>query len=161
MPKTHALVPALEEKTRDKTATHLQRVLLLLLDLALQSKQAHWNVVGPNFRPLHLHLDDLWETVQKWSDAVAERMLALDVPARGQVTDIRDGSTLDALPPGRLADTKVIALVADRIESVAAGAREAMEAVEELDLVTQDLFMEVIHDLEKHLWMFRTQIQAG
>lgn len=25
----------------------------------------------------------------------------------------------------------------------------------------QDLFMEVIHDLEKHLWMFRSQIQAG
>ncbi|MGH2627960.1 MAG: Dps family protein [Anaerolineales bacterium] len=161
MPKTSVLVPAINEKARVMTAGHLQSVLFLLIDLALQSKQAHWNVVGPNFRPLHLHLDELWDTVQKWSDAVAERMLALDVPARGQVTDIRDESTLDALPPGRLADTKVISLVADRIETVAARTREAMEAVEELDLVTQDLFMEVIHDLEKHLWMFRSQIQAG
>lgn len=51
--------------------------------------------------------------------------------------------------------------MADRVEAVAAGTREAMEAVEDLDQVTQDLFMEVIHDLEKHLWMFRSQIQAS
>ncbi|MDO9396591.1 MAG: DNA starvation/stationary phase protection protein, partial [Herbiconiux sp.] len=32
----------------------MQRVLVDLIELHLQGKQAHWNVVGKNFRDLHL-----------------------------------------------------------------------------------------------------------
>ncbi|EUA58454.1 starvation-inducible DNA-binding protein/fine tangled pili major subunit [Mycobacterium intracellulare 1956] len=40
-------------------ATNLQRVLVNLVELHLQGKQAHWNVIGSNFRDLHLQLDEL------------------------------------------------------------------------------------------------------
>ena len=35
-----------------------QRFLADLIELHLQSKQAHWNVVGKDFRDLHLRLDE-------------------------------------------------------------------------------------------------------
>ena len=35
----------------------LQQILMDLIELHLQGKQAHWNLVGTNFRDLHLHLD--------------------------------------------------------------------------------------------------------
>ena len=35
----------------------LQAVLVDLIELSLQGKQAHWNLVGPNFRDLHLQLN--------------------------------------------------------------------------------------------------------
>src|SRR5271155_5799943 len=38
---------------------NLQRVLVDLIELHLQGKQAHWNVVGTNFRDLHLQLDEI------------------------------------------------------------------------------------------------------
>ena len=37
----------------------LQRVLVDLIELHIQGKQAHWNVVGTNFRDLHLQLDEV------------------------------------------------------------------------------------------------------
>lgn len=33
---------------------NLQRVLVDLIELHLQGKQAHWNLIGTNFRDLHL-----------------------------------------------------------------------------------------------------------
>jgi hypothetical protein len=40
-------------------AASLQAVLVDLIELHLQAKQAHWNVVGRNFRDLHLQLDEI------------------------------------------------------------------------------------------------------
>src|SRR6478735_12850594 len=56
---------------------HLQSVLVDLLELASQGKQAHWNVVGKNFRDTHKQLDEIIEVARTFSDTVAERMRAL------------------------------------------------------------------------------------
>ncbi|MDQ4112213.1 MAG: DNA starvation/stationary phase protection protein, partial [Actinomycetota bacterium] len=37
-------------------ATQMQRLLVDLTELSLQGKQLHWNVVGKNFRDMHLVL---------------------------------------------------------------------------------------------------------
>src|SRR6202048_1292053 len=57
---------------------NLQRILVDLIELHLQGKQAHWNVVGTNFRDLHLQLDELGDFARESSDTVAARMRALD-----------------------------------------------------------------------------------
>ena len=46
-------------RKRGEAGRELQATLLDLVDLALTGKQLHWSVVGPNFRPLHLQLDEL------------------------------------------------------------------------------------------------------
>jgi starvation-inducible DNA-binding protein len=75
-------VPAKDAVQR--SATELQAVLVDLIDLSLQGKQAHWNVVGPQFRALHLELDDVVESARNWADDVAERLRALGVAADGR-----------------------------------------------------------------------------
>ena len=45
-------------------AQNLQEVLVDLVELHLQGKQAHWNVIGTNFRDLHLQLDEIAVRVQ-------------------------------------------------------------------------------------------------
>ena len=37
----------------------LQATLVEFIDLALVGKQAHWSVVGPQFRSIHLELDEI------------------------------------------------------------------------------------------------------
>ena len=67
----------LAKDATQKSAVELQAVLVDLIDLGLQGKQAHWNVVGPQFRTLHLELDEVVEDTRKWADEVAERLRAL------------------------------------------------------------------------------------
>ena len=43
----------------ETVAKALQATLVELIDLALVGKQAHWSVVGPQFRSIHLELDEI------------------------------------------------------------------------------------------------------
>jgi cyanate lyase len=62
---------------REAVGIELQRVLATLNELSLIGEHAHWNVVGPSFRCLHLELDELMDTWRGAADAVAERIAAL------------------------------------------------------------------------------------
>ncbi|KRE53271.1 hypothetical protein ASG92_06980 [Arthrobacter sp. Soil736] len=53
-------------KASQTLAGNLQRVLTDLIELHVQGKQAHWNLVGTNFRDLHLQLDE--QTVKTLRD---------------------------------------------------------------------------------------------
>ena len=63
--------------TPEIVTSSLQQALVDLIDLSLQAKQAHWNVYGPQFRSVHLQLDDVVADVRTWSDDVAERLVAI------------------------------------------------------------------------------------
>jgi len=56
---------------------NLQRVLTDLIALELVGKQIHWNIVGPNFRDVHLNLDEVVDIAREGSDEAAERVRAL------------------------------------------------------------------------------------
>src|SRR5690606_19483063 len=67
-----------------KLGKNLQAVLVDLLELSMQGKQAHWNVVGTNFRDTHLQLDEIVAAVRTFSDTIAERMRALHAVPDGR-----------------------------------------------------------------------------
>ena len=69
-----------------------------LIELHLQGKQAHWNVVGTNFRDLHLQLDELVDFAREASDTVAERMRALDAVPDGRSDTVAASTTLPQFP---------------------------------------------------------------
>jgi starvation-inducible DNA-binding protein len=143
---------------RAKVASALQKSLVHVLDLSLQAKQAHWNIYGPNFRSLHLQLDEVVNDARAYADLLAERMLALGVPAAAQAGDIARDSDLPPLPDGELRDEEVVRLMIERLSQAAAVARRAMDEVED-DLASQDILIDVVKGLEKHLWMFQAQQQ--
>ena len=70
----------------------LEATLQELVDLALIGKQLHWAVVGPLFRPLHLHLDELVDSWRALGDTVAERAVALGHVPDGQARAVSAGS---------------------------------------------------------------------
>jgi len=149
---------ALNAEVRRQVASELQPVLADLLDLSLQGKQAHWNIVGPFFPAIHAQLDTVVEDARTWSDTVAERIVALDVPAQGQVRDVMEGSSLPPLPKEMIRDRDTVRLVTERLAAAAARAHQAADRLGERDTVSQDILLEVAQGLEKHLWMFRAQL---
>ena len=139
-------------------ASKLQGLLPGLLSLSLNAKQAHWNVVGPAFVPLHQLTDELAKDALTWADLIAERAMALGYSVDARPRTVAAES--DDLPAGRLRDDHVVSSL---IGLTARVARNARHAVRDLDQepVGQDLAIQVLHGLERYQWMFRAQLAAG
>ena len=147
----------LAKDATQKSATELQAVLVDLIDLSLQGKQAHWNVVGPQFRTLHLELDEVVEDSRKWADEVAERLRALGIAADGRASVIAKHTGIESLPEGIIADKEVLIRASDQLAKVAARGRAGIDRLDGADKVSEDILITVVEGLEKYLWMFRSQ----
>jgi starvation-inducible DNA-binding protein len=149
--------PTIRHEERQALGAELQGMLVDLVDLSLLGKQLHWNVTGPHFRSLHLHLDVLVDEWRELSDQVAERAVALGVAPDGRVATLASTTEIEAPEYGPLADHAVIAYLTDRLVEVVTRARTRCEHVAEYDAITEDLLIEVVDKLEEQLWMVRVQ----
>ena len=75
----------LPDDTRAKVIDLLNARLADAIDLQSQTKQAHWNVKGPNFIALHELFDKINEDVEDNVDELAERVVQLGGVAEGTV----------------------------------------------------------------------------
>lgn len=141
-------------------ATDLQRVLVDLIALHLQGKQAHWNLVGPNFRDLHLQLDQIVDDARDASDTIAERMRALGVTPDGRAPTVSSTATLTPLPSGELATTEVVELITHSLSAAVRTVRSVHDEVDAEDPSTSDLLHLIIGQLEKHAWMLSAEIRV-
>jgi len=152
-----AIKSPLDESARGVVGKALQGALVDLIDLSLQGKQAHWNLVGHHFRNLHLQLDDVVASARVDADTVAERAVTLGVNPDGRARTVAEASEIAPLDAGYLQDDKVVASFVERLGAVVSRMRERVRATEEPDPVTQDILIAVTADLEKHYWMFQAQ----
>jgi starvation-inducible DNA-binding protein len=106
---------------------NLQKVLVDLLELQMQGKQAHWNVVGKNFRDLHLQLDEIVDAARAFSDDVAERMRALYVTPDARAATVAHQSSLPAFPATEVDTAETVDLITVRLENTAATMREVFQ----------------------------------
>lgn len=153
-------LPPLGVHVREETGQQLQDTLVELVDLSLLGKQLHWSVVGPNFHPLHLQLDELIDSWRELADAVAERAVAIGFAPDGQASTIAGGSPLEGVERGWIEDHTVVAELTRRLAEAAERMRGRMERLAELDIASQDVLTEAVRALEQQLWMIRAQQPA-
>ena len=134
-------------------SSNLQLVLVDLVELHLQGKQAHWNIVGSNFRDLHLLLDEIVSSARDASDTIAERMRALHAIPDGRSETVTATTSLAKLPSGEINTREAVELMAARLTAVATRARSVHDAVDEQDPTSADLLHEVIETSEKFAWL--------
>ena len=154
---TSADLPALGSHERKEVGHMLQETLVELVDLSLIGKQLHWTVVGPLFRPLHLHLDELVESWHQLGDTVAERAVAIGFMPDGQAQAVATGSELAPVERAAIEDHVVVRELTRRIADVSERVRARMDRLGELDLASQDVLIEVVRALEEQQWMLRAQ----
>jgi starvation-inducible DNA-binding protein len=142
------------ESARQVVGDALQSTLVDLLGLSLIGKQAHWNLVGPRFRSIHLQLDEVVSASRDFSDTVAERSAALGMPPDGRPETIASTFTLPSPKDGWVRDTDVVEVMVEALEAAIGRLRERIEATEKADPVTQDLLISITAELEKQRWMF-------
>ncbi len=147
----------LPEDKNTQVAETLQDRLVDLIDLALQLKQAHWCVVGNNFRTVHLQLDEIINDVRLGSDEVAERMSTLGIAPDGRAIQVAEGTSLTLMEKEFTSAAATVSLVADRLQTTVRGLRESIKLLGDLDPISEDLLIGMTGGLEKHLWMVQSQ----
>lgn len=143
----------------DKTVTGnaLQGALVDLIDLSLQAKQAHWNLIGTNFRSIHLQLDEVVTIARDHMDTLAERAIAVGVNPDGRVGTVAKHSENTQFANGYLKDGAVVDGMVMLLASIIRRFRHWIDETEKSDRVTQDLFIKAAQELEKQHWMFQAQ----
>ena len=153
--KTDAEVSGFQA-TPELTAA-LQRVLVDLIELHLQGKQAHWNVVGTNFRDLHLQLDEVVDFAREASDTVAERMRALDAVPDGRSDTVAASTSLPEFPAWEQSTGDVVDLITARVYAAVDTIRTVHDAVDAADPSTADILHQLIDGLEKLAWLLKSE----
>jgi len=144
-----------EVTVRYSVCTSLQSCLADLIELQLQSKQAHWNLVGQDFRSLHLELDDVVTTARNAGDDVAERIRALDGVPDGRSEKITAAHSLPRLPDGLIRTDVVLDLITDRLSAAVKTLRDVQAITDKHDPPSSDLLNGIVLELEKQRWMLR------
>jgi starvation-inducible DNA-binding protein len=147
----------LAEDARKVTGEALQGALIDLVDLSLLAKQAHWNLTGRHFRPLHLQLDEVVDIARQQMDIMAERAVAIGVNPDGRAATVARDTQIRQLDAGYISDAEVVTAFTGILASLAERFRERISSVSEADPVTENLFEDTSHMLEKEHWMFEAQ----
>jgi starvation-inducible DNA-binding protein len=138
---------------------NLQQVLVDLIELHIQGKQAHWTVVGTNFRDLHLQLDEIIDSAREFSDEVAERMRALHGMPDGRSETVAATTSLPKYPGDEVATSDVVNLITERLEATVTTMRDVHDEVDEEDPTSADILHAIIASLEQYAWMVNAENQ--
>lgn len=147
----------LGDAEKEATGAVLQATLVDLIDLSLIAKQAHWNVVGQNFRSAHLQLDELVSAARQYTDDVAERANAIGVSPNGKAKAVVKSSGIPDYPANWQTVEATVAAIVEILGEFIKRLRKRIEETDKTDLVTQDLLIEIAAELEKQHWMWQAQ----
>jgi starvation-inducible DNA-binding protein len=132
------------------------------LDLESATKQAHWNVKGPNFIALHELFDTVHTNIEAHVDTIAERITALGGTALGTVQAAARASSLQPYPEHLSEGTAHLEALSERLADFGKKARTAIAESDDLgDADTADLFTDVSRDVDKYLWFLEAHLQGG
>jgi starvation-inducible DNA-binding protein len=149
----------IHEKPRMAMSELLNQQLADAIDLALQCKQAHWNVKGPGFFSLHELFDRIAGQVGVFTDEMAERAVELGGIASGTIQRVASNSRLAPYPTAISAEIDHVKALSNALANFAASTRFAIAAAEKQgDADTVDIFTEVSRGTDKLLWMVEAHL---
>ncbi|MEE1752017.1 Dps family protein [Streptomyces sp. SP18CS02] len=154
-------VPGLSRETGAEIIPMLQMRLHALNDLALTLKHIHWNVVGPHFIAVHEMLDPQVEQVRSMIDDLAERISTLGGEPKGTPGALVADRGWNDYSIGRSEAIEHLGALDLVYTSIIASHREAMQATEESDPVTQDMLIEQLRGLELFQWFVRAHLESS
>jgi starvation-inducible DNA-binding protein len=130
------------------------------IDLALVTKQAHWNLKGPQFIGVHLMLDGFRDEQDEWNDMMAERITQLGGTARGTVQEVGRETKLSPYPTDIYAIADHIKALIERYAAFANAVRTNIDDTDEAgDAGTSDLLTEISRGVDKQLWFLEAHTQ--
>ncbi len=151
----------IESGARKRVIVQLNQELANAYVALVKTKKAHWDVVGPQFRSLHLMLDEQYVVLAGAVDEYAERVRMLGGYSIATMhefvalSELTESSSLLAN-----ATEAVTTLVRDQ-ETLSRSVRRSIAVCTDSgDVGTADLFTRILQQHEKMAWMLRSFLQG-
>jgi starvation-inducible DNA-binding protein len=158
--KTHKTKNDLPSNAKSTVIGLLNESLASVIDLSLVTKQAHWNLKGPQFIGVHELLDKFRALLDKHSDTIAERAVQLGGTALGSLQVVSSETKLKAYPTDIYTIQDHLGALIERYGDVANLVRKAIDEADEAgDATTADIFTAASRDLDKSLWFLEAHVQ--
>jgi starvation-inducible DNA-binding protein len=129
--------------------------------LYTKTRKYHWNVIGPRFHQLHEFFKEQYEILDEMIDEIAERARQLGGKSLGTLDEFARNSSINE-EPGQNPDAQtMISNLLNDHETVIKTLRKNADEAEELeDMVTNDFFLEAAQKHEKMAWMLRAHLEG-
>jgi starvation-inducible DNA-binding protein len=151
----------LRAEVRAQVADLLDRRLAEVIDLSAQVKQAHWNVKGAQFSPLHLLFDAIHASTEEYVDLIAERVVQLGGVAHGTVRMAAERSDLKEYPLEAIDGMEHVAALSGALSQFGTRIRRSIEETSTNgDHDSADICTEVSRGIDKWLWMVEAHAQG-
>ena len=135
----------------------LQRALIDITALSLVGKQIHWNVVGPNFRDLHLNLDEVVDIAREGSDELAERMRAINAYPDARPSTVAAQTSVPEAPEAGVITSDAVDYIVAAINAVTTTLRDIHDSVDEADPSSSGILEDYTQRLEQQSWFLSAQ----
>lgn len=153
------LKSSIDLKSNTKTAAIelMNAVLADGIDLALVTKQAHWNLKGPQFIAIHEMLDTFRADLDDHVDTVAERVAQLGGFALGTVQAVSSATKLPAYPTNISAIKDHLDQLIKHYAQVANEVRKGIDKADDIgDADSADILTAFSRSLDKSLWFLES-----
>jgi starvation-inducible DNA-binding protein len=141
-------------------AQFLSPVVLGLQALTVNGKQAHWHVRGANFVGVHELLDTIVAHAGDFADTAAERIVALGLPIDARISAVSAKGAATSVPAGFTQSDELVRAVISDIDAILVDVKAAIDGLDEVDLTSQDVAIEIMRGLEKDRWFLVSHIAA-
>lgn len=145
----------ISEQDRNTIAEGLKKLLADSYTLYLQTHNFHWNVVGPQFRELHLMFEEHYTELAVAVDDIAERIRTLGVNAPGTYKAFAQLSSIEEVE-GVPEAKQMVSILLEGHEQVVRTCRDALKQAQDADdESTAALVSDRMRVHEKTAWMLR------
>ena len=153
----HQSINLIPDNMRESVVEILQARLYDAVDLTTHSKQACWNVKGPNFIVLNALFEQVHSYLIKYADLIAKRLVVLGGQAYGTARSSAQNSNLEEYPLNASHQVDHIEELSLRLTVFGAEVRADINNATDIgDKVTAQLFAEISGSLDKALWLVET-----
>ena len=150
----------IHDRHRSQIANELSKLVADEYILYTKTRNAHWNVVGPDFSAMHAFFESQYDQLDEIIDDVAERVRSLGHRAPGSLAEFLELTQLRESPRTTRTSLDFIEeLLADH-EAIIRTQRPNIERFEaELgDAGTSDFITALVEQHEKMAWMLRAHL---
>jgi starvation-inducible DNA-binding protein len=153
----------ISENSRQAVGRILNTLLANEFVLYTQSRNYHWNVVGPQFGQFHKLFEEQYEALNEIVDEAAERARQLHVNAKGTLQEFLEQASVRQEPgvyPGAM---EMVFNLMDGHEIIIRSLRESADACADQyhDMGTNDFLIGLMEKHEKMAWMLRAHLEES